>query len=117
MLEIGDTYNVNKNGVNLALSYDTESSKFIGTIVNITDQTLDRVRVEIYLSNGKELGPTKAVSLSPDESIRVELDASGEKFESWNAHAEVGSGEHEGENEEGHDEEGGEHDGEESEHS
>ncbi len=117
MLGIVESYNVEKNGVNLVLSYDANTSKFMGTVKNISNDIIKNVRVEIHLSNGKELGPTKAVDMAANESYTIELDASGEKFETWNAHAEVGSGEHGGESEEGHSEEEGEHDGDESEHS
>ena len=66
----------------------------VGTVENISNRALERVRVEVHLSNGKELGPTTPLDLLPGAKRVVELEASGEGFEHWSAHAEVGSGEH-----------------------
>ena len=81
---------------------------------------LTRVRVEIHLSSGKELGPTVAADLEPGEKREVELVVGTEDFETWSTHAEVGNSEHshgegehshegEGEGEHGHSHEGGGH--------
>ena len=51
---------------------------------------LDRVRVEVHLSNGTELGPTTQVDLEAGEKRAVKLSAEGQTFESWSTHAEVG---------------------------
>ncbi len=77
-------------GARLILSYDAPSNTFIGTIENTTERSLPRVRVEVHLSNGIELGPTVPVDLSLGESARVSLPASERTFTSWSAHAEVG---------------------------
>jgi hypothetical protein len=74
---------------------------------NTTNQTLSKVRVEVHLSNGIELGPTTLTDLAPDQTINVELSAAGQDFNKWSAHPEVGSSEHGGG--EQHDEDG-EHD-------
>jgi hypothetical protein len=112
------TYDNVRNGARLVLSYDAESNTFNGTVENTTSETLRKVRVEIHLSNGIELGPTTAVNLKPGAKKNVKLAATEKKFERWNAHPEVGGGEHghgEGESEHGersdeHDEKGeGEH--------
>ena len=69
---------------------------------------LTRVRVEVHLSSGKELGPTVQADLEPGEKREVELMVGDEEFESWSTHAEVCEGEHshEGEGEHSHEGEG-----------
>ena len=42
----------------LILHYDAASNSFKGTVENTTSGVLDRVRIEVHLSNGTELGPT-----------------------------------------------------------
>ena len=104
------TYDRVRNGVRLILVYDSENDAFVGTIENTMTKTLERVRVEVHLSDGKELGPTTPTDLAPGEKKDVKLTATSKDFDSWNAHPEVGSGE------QGHEGEGGEHDGEGREH-
>ena len=87
-----DTYDVVRRGARLILSYDTEANAFIGTVENTTSETLPRVRIEVHLSNGIELGPTPSLDLPPGEISDVRLDASQEPFETWSAHPEVGGG-------------------------
>jgi hypothetical protein len=123
MLALDATYDMVRNDARLVLSYDPALSSFVGSVENTAEQTLCRVRVEVHLSNGTELGPTTPIDLEPGEQSDVSLPAAEETFDGWTAHPEVsscdgeGSGEHEGEGEEGsgeHDEEGeegsGEHD-------
>ena len=93
-LTLDETYDEVRNGVRLIISYNAQTEAFEGTVENTTDQTIDQVRVEIHLSNGKELGPTPDVSLAPGETQDVTLDASGETFTGWSPHAEVGSASH-----------------------
>ena len=109
------TYDRVRNGARLILAYDAESNAFVGTVANTTSETLERVRIEVHLSNGKELGPTTPADLGPGEKIDVKLTATSTDFDGWNAHPEVGSGEHGHEGGE-HGGEGGEHDGEGDEH-
>ena len=97
------TYDEVRHGARLILAYDAEKNAFLGTVENTTAEPLERVRVEVHLSNGKELGPTEPTDLGPGEKVDVALPATKEGFERWNAHPEVGSGEH------AHDGEGGEH--------
>lgn len=110
-LSLTDEYDQVRNGARLTLKYDKTSNSFIGLVENTTDKALDKVRVEVHLSNGIELGPTKAVSLAPGEKSIVTLKATRQAFTGWTTHAEVGNSEHGGENGEGHEgEEGrGEH--------
>jgi hypothetical protein len=93
-LALNETYNAGRNGVRLILGYNAVSNSFNGTVKNITERTLRRVRVEVHLSNGIELGPTTPVDLEPGGKSAVRLTATDEAFESWTAHLEVGSGEH-----------------------
>ena len=91
---MSETCNEVRKGVQLILRYDTSSSAFIGTVKNISNETVKRVRVEVHLSNKAELGPTKQVDLAPGEQVDVNLSAEGHSFEWWSAHAESGSSEH-----------------------
>ena len=85
-----------RNGVRLKLIYDATTNAFVGTVENTTNQTVSRVRVEVHLSNGIELGPTTPTDLAPGQKINVELSAAGQDFNKWSAHPEVGSSEHGG---------------------
>ena len=85
-----ETYDVVRAGARLILSYDTPSNAFSGTVENTTEDTLRRVRVEVHLSNGIELGPTTPLDLAPRQVTDITLPASNEPFESWSAHPEVG---------------------------
>lgn len=94
MYTIDEKYDMVKKGVRLILSYNKDLNKFTGSIENIATKTLKKVRVEIHLSNGKELGPTTPENLKAGEKRQIELDAKGEVFDKWSTHAEVGSNEH-----------------------
>lgn len=115
-LTLTDTYDKVRNGARLILNYDAQSNSFKGTVENITNETLKQVRVEVHLSNGKELGPTTPGDLVPGEKRAVLLAATSANFDMWTAHPEVGEGEHSSGDGE-HDGEGNsEHDGENGEH-
>lgn len=128
-----DTYDRVRAGARLTLSYDAAANAFTGVVVNTTNAVLPRVRVEVHLSNGVELGPTVPVDLAPGESLPVMLPAGSQPFVSWGAHPEVGggtaagggehshsggaeSGEHSGGGEHGGRGESGEHSGGQGEH-
>ncbi len=104
------SYDRTRNGARLILSYDAESNRFKGTVENTTTETLARVRVEVHLSNGTELGPTTPADLGPGAKREVELAATDASFERWSAHPEVGNSEHEHGDEEHSERERGEHD-------
>ena len=104
------TYDQERMGSRLVLAYDEQARSFVGTVENVGAEPLTRVRVEVHLSNGVELGPTTPVDLAPGESRSVSLGASEAPFETWSAHAEVGGAE----GEHGHEGEEGEHGGRES---
>ncbi len=110
-LALNESYDEVRNGARLILAYDAQSNSFNGTVENTTDKTLKRVRVEVHLSNGKELGPTTPADLAPGEKRDVKLKATNKDFNGWTAHPEVGIGEHgSGEGRGEHDREGrGEH--------
>ena len=101
-------YDEVRNGARLVLTYDAPSNSFNGTVQNTTEETLERVRVEVHLSNGRELGPTTPVDLAAGETQAVTLTATSAGFDGWTAHPEVGGGE-EGHGDGGHDEAEGEH--------
>ncbi|MCY4070388.1 MAG: hypothetical protein OXG60_03755 [Chloroflexi bacterium] len=92
-LALDQTYDVTVNGARLILSYDAPNNQFSGTVENTTNATLTRVRVEIHLSNGLELGPTAPADLAAGQVLDIVLDAGAQTFDSWTPHAEVGAGE------------------------
>ena len=113
-LALDETYDTVRRGARLILNYDAGTNSFVGKVSNTTGETLSRVRVEVHLSNGTELGPTTPVDLASGETTDVTLSATEEPFTGWTPHAEVdrgdgGGGEH-GEGGEGS-EGGGEHGG------
>jgi len=111
-LAFDETYDTVRNGVRLILAYDGTSSSFIGTVENVTDETIKSVRAEVHLSNGIELGPTKPIDLASGNKENVVLSATGQSFNWWKAHSEAGGGEHES----GHEGEQNNEQGEEHEH-
>ncbi len=92
-LTIDDTFDRVMAGARLVLSYDKTRGAFLGSVLNTWPSTLTRVRVEVHLSNGVELGPTTPQDLSPGQSININLDATGQVFDTWIGHVEHGSGE------------------------
>ena len=104
-----ETFDMVRSGARLALSYDAASNSFKGAVENTTNNTLSRVRIEVHLSNGTELGPTTPVDLAPGEKLPVTLPSTQESFTGWIAHAEVGGGEGGESGGEGGGESGGEH--------
>jgi hypothetical protein len=92
-LGLNETYDKVRNGARLILAYDAQSNSFNGTVENTTDKTLKQVRVEVHLSNGKELGPTTPGDLGLGQRRTVRLIATNKDFDAWTAHPEVGVGE------------------------
>ena len=105
-----ETFDEVRSGARLILSYDAASNSFKGTVENTTEGVLDRVRIEVHLSNGAELGPTTPTDMAPGDVVAINLPATPASFTGWTAHAEVGAG---GEGSESGEErrEGGEHGG------
>ena len=85
-----NTYDAIRKGARLTLRFDASANAFVGSVTNTIDQPLRRVRVEVHLSNGTELGPTTPKDLPAGNTMPIELDALGETFNTWSAHAEVG---------------------------
>ena len=106
-LALDQTFDMVRAGARLIMSYDAHSNAFFGSVVNTTDATLTRVRIEVHLSNGIELGPTTPVDLAAGAAMNVILPASAQPFDGWTPHAEVGASE--GGGGEGGGESGGEH--------
>ena len=88
-IAIEGTHDEIRKGSRLILSFDKESSYFIGTVENLTEKTLTRVHIEVHLSNGAELGPTEPIDLESGKKADVKLSTEGQSFEWWKAHAEV----------------------------
>lgn len=93
-LALDETYDVIRKGARLILRYDEAGDAFVGTVQNTTEDVLNRVRIEVHLSNGTELGPTTPVDLAPGQIVEVSLTATEETFTGWTPHAEVGTDEH-----------------------
>ena len=92
--ELAEEYDRVRNGTRLILACDPTINSFKGTVENTTTEALERVRVEVHLSNGKELGPTTPTGLEPGEKKGVELKATSPDFDGWTYHPEIGSSEH-----------------------
>ena len=107
MLAPDETFDMVRGGARLVLSYDAASNSFTGTVENATNSVLTRVRIEVHLSNGTELGPTTPVDMAPGQVLAVNLPSTQALFTGWVAHAEVGGGEGSGSGGES----GGEHGG------
>lgn len=93
MLAPGDTFDTVRAGARLIMNYDQASNSFLGTVENTTAGSLTRVRVEVHLSNGTELGPTNPVDLGPGQILSIDLPSTQAPFNGWTPHAEVGGGE------------------------
>jgi len=93
-IALDGTHDEVRNGVRLILSYDEESTSFVGTMENVTEETIFKVRIEVHLSNGIELGPTPPFDLTAGRKVDVGLSAEGQTFEWWKAHSESGTSEH-----------------------
>ena len=91
-LLLDETHDEVRSGARLILKYDAPSNSFHGTVENTTNGVLDRVRVEVHLSNGTELGPTTPTDMAPGEVVSINLPATSASFTGWTAHAEVGGG-------------------------
>ncbi len=96
-LALDETFDMVRAGARLIMSYDAASNAFVGTVENTTNATLTRVRIEVHLSNGIELGPTTPTDLAPGEILDIVLPASTQSFDGWTPHAEVGASEGGGE--------------------
>ena len=111
-LALNETLDTVRSGGRLILRYHAPSNSFRGTVQNTTNSVLTRVRIEVHLSNGTELGPTTPTDLAPGEVLAIDLPATQESFTGWTAHAEVGGGDggsESGGEHSGDDEQGGEH--------
>ena len=86
------TFDMVRGGARLILNYDATSNSFKGTVENTTNNVLTRVRIEVHLSNGAELGPTTPVDMTAGQVLAVNLPSTPNSFTGWVAHAEVGSG-------------------------
>ena len=97
MLAPGQTFDTVRGGAQLVLNYHAASNSFRGMVENTTNSILTNVRIEVHLSNGTELGPTRPIDLAPGQTALVNLPSTQAPFTGWIAHAEVGGGEGGGE--------------------
>lgn len=86
-----ETWQSTRDGVALTLAYDPGYAVFSGRLSNQGSERACRVRVEVHLSTGQELGPTDPVDLAPGASTMVELPAGDAAFPEYTAHAELSS--------------------------
>ncbi len=86
-----ETATDSRGGVDLTISYNASNQRFDGSVTNTNSSSVTDVRVEIHLSNGRELGPTPRVGLEANETKSVTLDASGQNFDWYSVHVELGS--------------------------
>ncbi len=91
-LALDETFDAVRSGARLILKYDAPSNSFKGTVENTTNGVLDRVRIEVHLSNGMELGSTTPTDMASGEVVAINLPATQASFTGWTAHAEVGAG-------------------------
>ena len=61
----------------------------MGTVRNVSEATLCRVRVEVHLRPGPELGPTTPVNVAPGQEVNIDLPTDGNVVETWTAHPEI----------------------------
>ena len=94
---LNQIYDVTRNGARLVMRYDDANNQFKGKVVNMTNATLTRTRVEIHLSNGVELGPTNPTDMPPGYMLSLNMPATDQPFDSWAPHVEFGMGEAGGE--------------------
>jgi len=94
-LALNEKYDKIRNGARLILTYNADSNSFVGTVENTTEKKLEKVRIEVHLSNGIELGPTTPVDLEAGKKMDIKLSTTSEGFEGWTAHPEVGGKERE----------------------
>lgn len=88
-VERDETWDETRRGARLSLAFDPDGNLFAGTVENTTNETLCAVRVEVHLSSGTELGPTRRTDLAPRASTTVKLETDGQAFERWTAHPEM----------------------------
>ena len=79
-LGLNETFDMVRGGARLILSYDAASNSFKGTVENTTNNVLTRVRIEVHLSNGTELGPTAPVDMAPGQVLTIDLPATAASF-------------------------------------
>ena len=86
------TYDEVRNGIRLILRFDENLNSFVGTVENTSSAIVDNVRVEVHLSNGRELGPlpNPPINLIPTQKINIDIPSTNEVFQTWNPHAESG---------------------------
>ena len=89
-----DTLSQVTRGVRLELYYDSTAGAFVGKLANVSGRVAPKVRVEVHLLGGGELGPTRAQDLGPADVRSVYLADKGHNVDHWTAHVEVGSDEH-----------------------
>ena len=102
LLALDETFDAVRSGARLILTYDAPSNSFKGTVENTTSGVLTRVRIEVHLSNGTELGPTTPTDMAAGEVVAINLPATSASFTGWTTHAEVGAGDEESESGEEH---------------
>ena len=84
------TYDSEKDGIGLRLSYDRASSSFIGIAANLTGETIFDVHIEVQLSIAIELKPAAPIVVEAGKKREIRIAAEGHTFIWWEAHTKVG---------------------------
>lgn len=94
-----ETASMNRNGIELILTFDEANLEFIGTMENQNSKVATRVRVETHTfdTNGNamfEYGPTTPVDMPAGEIRNITLPAANAgDFVTFSMHPEVGAAE------------------------
>ena len=83
------TWDATRRGAHLTLRLNEAHTAFVGTVRNVSEATLCRVRVEVHLRPGPELGPTTPVNVAPGQEVNIDLPTDGNVVETWTAHPEI----------------------------
>lgn len=86
-----ETWDEVVDGAHWTLSYDPSKDVFVGTVENTTQDMLEAVRLEVFLSGGEKLGPSEPQDVEAGESASVSIEVVGEPFEWWAPHPRSGS--------------------------
>ncbi len=88
---LGDTFDQVRAGSRLIMNYDPAANAFVGTVENTTQHPTEQRADRDPPLQRSRIGPTTPIDLAPGEVSNVRLDATTQPFDTWVAHAEVGT--------------------------
>jgi hypothetical protein len=88
-----DVINDTINGIHFICKYDTDNKYFSGSLKNTTNELIEGVKVQIYLSNGMSLNPSPTTNLNPEAEYESTfmVDADVKEWDKWDAQIEFES--------------------------